>query len=180
MFAAIAALLLSLLTVGLQVQPTAKDVVDSVRALMQAKHWEELDKRVASVNADDPAWERLPSIVYSAGIARNDLPAVITRLQQVVETTTRPSNKAAALIVIGRVHRRQGDGRAAVRILEEARSAAPDSPYVEEATGLIYEIEHLSPGLPAPPIDAKSRAGQPITLAALRGKAVVLVFWGST
>lgn len=173
-------LLLSHLTIAVQAQSASKDVVDSARALLQAKQWEELDKRVASIAADDPAWERLPSIVYSAGIARNDLPAVITRLQQVVETTTRPSNKAAALIVIGRVHRRQGDGTAAVRVLEQAKSAAPDSPYVEEATGLIYEIEHLSPGLPAPDINAKSRAGQPINLAALRGKAVVLVFWGST
>lgn len=180
MSATIAALLLSLVTIGIQAQPAAKDVVDSLRALMQAKQWEELDKRVSSIAADDPAWERLPSIVYSAGIARNDLPAVVTRLQHVVETTTRPSNKAAALIAIGRVHRRQGDGRVAVRILEQARSAAPESSYAEEATGLIYEIEHLSPGLPAPAIDAKSRTGQPITLSALRGKAVILVFWGST
>jgi hypothetical protein len=177
--ATLATLLLSL-AVSVQAQPASQDVVDSLRALMQAKQWEEFDTRVASIAADDPAWERLPSIVYSAGIARNDLPAVMTRLQHVAETTTRPSNKAAALIAIGRVHRRQGDGRAAVRILEQARSAAPDSAYAEEATGLIYEIEHLSPGLPAPTIEAKSRTGQPINLAALRGKAVVLVFWGST
>jgi hypothetical protein len=178
MSATLVTLLLSLLAV--QAQTGAKDVVDSLRALMQAKQWQELDRRVASIPADDSAWERLPSIVYSAGIARNDLQAVITRLQQVVATTTRTSNKAAALITIGRVYRREGDNAAAVRILEQARSAAPESRYVEEATGLIYEIEHLSPGLPAPAIDAKSRAGQPINLAALRGKAVVLVFWGST
>jgi hypothetical protein len=180
MSATLATLLLSLLAVAVQTQPASKDVVDSLRALMQAQHWEELDTRVASIAADDPAWERLSSIVYSAGIARNDLLGVITRLQRVVETTTRPSNKAAALITIARVHRRQGDGRAAVRVLEQARSAAPESPYAEEAIGLIYEIEHLSPGLTAPAIDAKSRTGQPINLAALRGKAVVLVFWGST
>jgi hypothetical protein len=180
MSATLVPLLLSLLAMPVQAQTGSTDVVDSLRALMQAKQWQELDRRVASIPADDPAWERLPAIVYSAGIARNDLPAVITRLQQVVSTTTRASNKAAALITIGRVHRRQGDRVAAVRDLEQAKSAAPDSRYAEEAVGLIYEIEHLSPGLPAPAIDAKSRAGQPINLAALRGKAVVLVFWGAT
>ena len=178
MLAMLGTLLFSLLTV--QAQPASRNVVDSARALLQAKQWEELDRHVASIPADDPAWERLPSIVYSAGIGRNDLPAVMTRLQQIVETTSMPSNKAAALIAIGRVHRRQGEGTAAVGALEQARSAAPASRFAEEATGLIYEIEHLSPGLRAPAIDAKSRTGQRVTLAALRGRAAVLVFWGST
>jgi hypothetical protein len=178
MLATLVTLLFSLLAV--QTQPAPKDVIDSARALMQAKQWEEFDRRVASVPADDPAWERLPSIVYSAGIARDDLPAVLRRLQLILETTTRPSNRAAALSTTGRVHRQQGERTTAVRALEEARSAAPESRFAEEATGLIYEIEHLSPGLPAPSIDARTRTGQPIALAALRGKAVVLVFWGST
>ena len=35
-------------------------------------------------------------------------------------------------------------------------------------------------GLPAPPISAKARNGRTISLAALRGKPVVLVFWGTS
>jgi hypothetical protein len=173
----ICALLLFALT---QSQPASQDPVAAARALAQAKQWTELDARIASVGADDPAWERLASIVYSAAIARNDLPAVITRLRTVAEATTKPAIRAAALIAIGRANRRQGDREAAVRALGEAKASAPDSNYAEEAAGLIYEIEHLSPGLPAPPIEATSRSGKTVRLAALRGKSVVLVFWGST
>jgi len=46
--------------------------------------------------------------------------------------------------------------------------------------GLIYEIKFLSVGLPAPAVEGQTRSGRTISLASLRGKAVVLVFWGTT
>lgn len=172
-------LLLSLVIAAGQA-PVGQDTVDAFRALLKAKQLDELDARVAALDPDDPAWERLPSVVYSAGIARSDVPSVITRLRRVIERTSKPLHKASALVVIGRAHRRQGDDAAAIRALQDAKAASPDSPFAEEATGLIYEIEHLSPGLAAPAIDTRSRSGRRVALAALRGKAVVLVFWGST
>ena len=84
-------------------------------------------------------------------------------------------------VVIGRVHRRQGDLPSATRVLQDARAAAPGTPRAEEADGLIYEIEHLSVGLPAPAIAGKPRnARRAITLDSFRGKPIVLVFWAST
>jgi hypothetical protein len=161
-------------------QAGALAAVEDIRLLTQEKMWNQSDARIESLTADDPAWERLPSVIYSDGVARNDLPPVISRLSRLAASTTQSSIKAAALIVVARAYRRQGDLAAATRALEDAKAAAPDSPSAEEATGLIYEIAHLSPGLPAPPIVAKARNGRTVSLAALRGKPVVLVFWGTT
>jgi hypothetical protein len=153
---------------------------EAVRLLVRAELWDRAHARAASVGVDDPAWERLAAVIYDEGIARKDLPYTIDTLSRLVQSTTTASNKAAALVIIGRAYRRQNDKDAAVRSLESAKSAAPGSRYGEEAEGLLYEIAHLSVGLQAPAIDGKTRDGRTVTLAALRGKPVVLVFWGTT
>src|SRR5262245_25704959 len=76
--------------------------VEAIRKLTQAQLWEQVDAELASLPVDDPAWERLPSVIYQAGITRKDLPWVISQVSRATESTTRPSNKAAGLIVVGR------------------------------------------------------------------------------
>ena len=164
----------------LQAPPPAQDTLSEIRGLVQAKLWHQVDARLDALTADDPVWERLPSVVYSAAIARQDLSLAIVRLTRIASTTTKPAIKGAALISVGRAYRRQGDLAAATRTLREAKASAPGTQYAEEADGLIYEIERLSPGLPAPAISAKARNSGTISLARLRGQPVVLVFWGTT
>jgi hypothetical protein len=158
----------------------ARAAAEAVRLLVRAELWDRADARIASIAFDDPAWARLAAPVYEAGIARKDLGSAIATLSRAAASATSPSNKAAVLVVLGRTHRRAGDPAAATRALDEARLAAPGSLHAEEADGLLYEIEHLSPGMPAPPVSGKARNGRRIDLAALRGRPVVLVFWGST
>ena len=153
---------------------------EAIWLLNRAALWDRADARVESLGFDDPAWERVAAAVYSAGIANKDLPSAIGKLSRAAESTTKPSIKSAALLALGRAYRRQGDNDAAVRSLEAAKAAAPGTPPAEEADGLLYEIAHLSVGLPAPAISAKARNGRTVSLAALRGKPVVLVFWGTT
>jgi tetratricopeptide (TPR) repeat protein len=153
---------------------------EAVRLLNRAELWERAQSRIDSLGVDDPAWERLPAVIYEAGIARKELPATIDRLSRVVAATSSPRIKSSALIVVGRAHRRQGNVDAAVKSFEAAKAAAPRTPLAEEADGLVYEIRYLSAGLPAPKITGKSRSGRAVTLEGFRGKAVVLVFWGTT
>ena len=158
----------------------ARAAVEAVRLLTQADLWTRADARVDSLSLDDPAWEGLPWVLYEAGIKRQDVPAVIGRLTRVAEFAPKPTTRAAALMIIGRAYRRQGDVDAAKRALEASRAAAPGSTYAEESKGVIYEIDVLSVGKIAPAIATAARNGRPIDLAALRGKPVVLVFWGTT
>jgi hypothetical protein len=153
---------------------------EAVRLLVRAELWDLAHARIDSLAADDPAWPRVAPVVYEEGIARKDLPYAIEKLSSVAASTPNPSIKAPVLVVVARAYRRQGDKDAATRALEAAKSAAPGTPLAEEADGLLYEIAHLSIGLPAPPVSGTARNGRAISLAALRGKPVVLVFWGTT
>jgi hypothetical protein len=155
--------------------------VEAIRLLIRAELWDRAHARVESLGVDDPAWERVPTALYEEGIARKSFENTVAILSRTAASTKTPSIRSAALLVIGRVHRRQGDLPAATRSLEEARAAAPGTALAAEADGLIYEIEHLSIGLPAPAIAGKPRnARRSITLESFRGKPVVLVFWAST
>lgn len=154
--------------------------VEAVRLLVRAELWDPARARIDALDFDEPAWERVPSVVYDLGIARKDLPGTIEKLSRAAASTTRAQTKSAVLLIMGRAYRRQGDLSAATRSLEEAKSAATNSPYAEEADGVLYEIAHLSKGLQAPPVSGKPRNGRAVNLAAFRGKPVVLVFWGTT
>jgi hypothetical protein len=155
--------------------------VETIRLLVRAELWDRAHERVEAVDVDNAAWERLPSAIYEEGVARKSFDYTIATLSRTAAATKTPSIKSAALIAIGRVHRRQGDLPAATRSFDEARAAAPGTPQAEEAEGLIYEIKYLSVGLPAPAIAGKPRnARRAISLDSYRGKPVVLVFWGST
>lgn len=155
--------------------------VEAIRLLIRAELWDRAHARVDALDADDPAWQRVASAVYEEGIARKSFDYTLATLSRTAASTKTASIRSAALQAIGRVHRRNGDLPAAVRSLEEARAAAPGTPLAAEADGLIYEIRHLSVGLPAPAISGKPRNGRrAISLESFRGKPVVLVFWGST
>jgi hypothetical protein len=159
----------------------AAAAVEAIRLLVRAELWDRAHARVESLGADDAAWERVPAVIYEEGIARKSFEYTLATLTRTAASTKTGSIKSAALLVIGRVHRRNGDLPAATRTFEEARAAAPGTPAADEADGLIYEIAHLSVGLPAPAVSGKPRnARRAITLDSFRGKPVVLVFWGST
>lgn len=154
---------------------------EAVWLLVGAELWDRAHARVDSLAPDDPAWARVASAIYDEGITRKDLPTAIERLSRVAAQTTTPSIKAPVLIVLARAYRRHGDYPAAIRALETAKAANPAPLAVEEADGLIYEITYLRAGLPAPAIAGQPRnGGRAISMDSLRGKPVVLVFWGST
>lgn len=54
----------------------------------------------------------------------------------------------------------------------------PDSPYAKSAAGYIFEIEHLQIGMTAPEFAGADADGKEIRLSGLRGRVVVLDFWG--
>lgn len=158
----------------------ARATADAIRLLVRGEFWDQAHARMSAVGVDDPAWERLSAAIYEEGSTRKDFAYTIATLSKVAAMTTRPTNKSAVLLDIGRAQRRQGDVAGATRSFEASRSAAPGSAPAEEAGGLLYEIAHLSVGLPAPTFSTKARNGKTVDLAALHGRAVVLVFWATT
>jgi hypothetical protein len=153
---------------------------EAVRLLIRAELWDLARARIDSLEPDDPAWERVPTAVYELGSARKDLPYSIGKLSQLAAATANPRIKSAALVVLARAYRRQGDIDAASRSLEAAKAAAPGTSHADDASGLLYEIKYLSTGLQAPAISAQARDGGAVDLSSFRGTAIVLVFWGTT
>lgn len=85
----------------------------------------------------------------------------------------------ASLHVGTRAARRSEELRAqAVADLRAVLAAAPDASLQRLATDLLYEAEHLEPGLPAPEIAGEDLDGTPFELSDYRGKVVLLDFWG--
>lgn len=164
-----------------QTEAGALAAAEAIRLLVRAQLWDRAHEAVAKLDLNDPAWQRVPAVIYDEGIARKNFDYAMATLSRTAASTTTPSVKAAALVIVGRINRRQGDLPAATRALAEARAAAPGTPQADEADDLIYEIEHLTLGLPAPPLSGTPRNGRrPISLESFRGKPIVLVFWAST
>ena len=135
-------------------EAAARATAEAIRLLVRGEFWEQAHARTDSVGFDDAAWERIPIAVYEEGSTRKDFNGTIAKLSQVAAGTASASIKSAALLYVGRAQRRQGDVAAATKSFEASQSAAPGSASAEEAGGLLYEIAHLSVGLPAPAFSA--------------------------
>jgi hypothetical protein len=161
-------------------EAVALATAEVIRLLLRADLSEQGHARVDSLDADDAAWVRVPSFLYDEAVLWKDFTYALAKFSGIATTTTSASIKSAALLALGRTQRRQGDPAAATKTLEAARAAAPGAASAEEADGILYEIAHLSVGLPAPTFSAKARHGSAVDLARLHGRAVVLIFWAST
>lgn len=101
-------------------------------------------------------------------IAANEFPdvaaqALLSRAELVLdqEEEPAPEQQAAAL----------ADLRRAVQLATDAQLAA-------KAEGVLFEREHLQPGMPAPEIEGTDLLGEPMKLSDHRGNVVLLDFWG--
>ena len=84
-------------------EAAAIGTVEAVRLLVRAELWDRARARVESVPFDDPAWERLPAVVYEEGIARKDLPYAIAALTRAADAAGSAAIKASALVTLGRL-----------------------------------------------------------------------------
>ena len=153
---------------------------EAIQLLLRAELSDQAHAKLDSLSADDLAWVRLSGYLYYEASWRKDYSYLVNRLSDVSARTNDATVKSAALLALGRAHRRQGDVPLAIKTLESARDAAPESAPANEADGLLYDIAHLSLGMQAPAFSGTTPDGRTVTLDSFRGKAVALVFWAST
>ncbi|HEY3246593.1 MAG TPA: redoxin domain-containing protein, partial [Phycisphaerae bacterium] len=70
------------------------------------------------------------------------------------------------------------DRRRAVQLLRGLAKGNSANGGNSEAENLLYDLEHLQVGMKAPEVTGTDPNGKTIKLSQLRGKVVVLYFWG--
>lgn len=100
-------------------------------------------------------------------------------LEKLARTTKDDDLRIGSLFVMGQVHMDSGALGLARTTFERFVETYPASGYIPRVRGLIYEIDHLQPGMPAPDFVTKTLDGKPVALASFRGKIVLLNFWAT-
>ena len=65
----------------------------------------------------------------------------------------------------------------AIQTANEMKERYPGSQWLDWADRVLYEMENLSPGMPAPLFEANSVTGETVSLAGFQGRIVVLEFY---
>lgn len=99
-------------------------------------------------------------------------------LTEVISRSPYAEVRAEALFQRGLLERQDGDEARAREDLSRAAAEAPDSDAATHATEMLHALAPLTSGMPAPALDARDFHGKRIRLAALRGRVVLVDFWG--
>ena len=146
----------------------------------------EVDAAIAKGAVDEllDGYAKSPRMVDLAQFLQYGTPLIgperaLEVLGQIEEESPLPEAKASALFVSGSILLDQG-GRVdeAKGLLHRVQKEFADSPWAARAGASLFQAEHLQIGMVAPDFDAIDADGKPWKLADLRGKVVILDFWG--
>jgi hypothetical protein len=115
----------------------------------------------------------------SAASKSKDYSYLISKAEALAQTAVDTDIKAQARFNIGDAYWRSKDKERARQAFQAVVTEYPGTPYAQEAEGNLREIEFLNLGQPAPAFARTTLSGDPISLAGLQGKVVVLKFWGT-
>lgn len=153
---------------------------EAIHLLVHADRVAEAETRADGLAPDDPAWESLGGVLFEAASIRKDYGFLIRKLGSLVEQQRGPKVRAGLRYHLGRAHSKRGEREAARAALKAVLQELPGSSVAKEAETALYELESLGYGQPAPAFTSGARGGSRQSLADLRGKVVLLVFWAST
>jgi hypothetical protein len=139
----------------------------------------EMQAKADTLKLDDPAWEQVINVLLFASVKTKDYSYLITKAEALTQSAVDPKIKARARFNVGEAYWRKGDAEQARIAFQTVAAQYPNTSYAEEAEGNVREIEFLNVGQPAPQFDRTTINGDPLSLAGLKGKVVVLKFWGT-
>jgi len=152
---------------------------EALRLLNRADRLNELQAKADTLKPDDPAWKQILYVLMSAASKNKDYSYLISKAEALAQSAVDPEIKAQARFFIGDAYWKTKDTERARKTFQAVVAEYPHSRYGEEAEGNVWEIDFLNPGQPAPAFERTTLAGDPISLAGLKGKVVVLKFWGT-
>ena len=100
-------------------------------------------------------------------------------LSKLAEATQRPQNRIRAYYAVGQIHLWTKGLRDAKAAFERILEQSPESELAKAAQTCLFEIENLQVGMTAPDFTATTMDGRQVSLKSLRGKVILLNFWGT-
>jgi len=158
---------------------TAIATIEALRLLQRAERFSELQAKADTLKPDDPAWKQVFYVLMSAASKTKDYSYLISKAEALAQTAADKEIKAQARFNIGDAYWRSKDTDRARKVFQAVVAEYPGTEYAEEAEGNLREIEFLNLGQPAPEFARTTIKGEPISVAAFKGKVLVLKFWGT-
>ncbi|HVT14738.1 MAG TPA: hypothetical protein VHQ90_00980 [Thermoanaerobaculia bacterium] len=154
--------------------------VESLRLLARLHRYSELTAKVETMWPEEAAWAPVMQVLLEWAAASGDFSYFIDKAQWLITASEDASLRARLWFTLGRIYREQGRTDAADAAYKSSAREAAGTPLAADAAGAIYELHHLNPGQAAPTFAVQQLGGGVLSLDKLRGKVVVLEFWGST
>ena len=147
--------------------------------LSRANNFRQMQVTADSLKLDDPAWEKVIHVLLFASIRAKEYNYFITKAEAVTQFAVDPTIKARARFDIADAYWKQGNIAQARANFQAVVAQHAKTAYAEEAEGNVREIDFLNVGQLAPPFERTTINGDRLSLAGLKGKVVVLKFWGT-
>lgn len=147
--------------------------------LSRTNNFSEMQAKADSLKLDDPAWEKVIHVLLFASIRAKEYSYFIAKAEALTQFAVDPTIKARARFDIADAYWKQGNIAQARANFQTVVAQYPKSSYAEDAEGNVREIDFLNIGQLAPPFERTTINGDRLSLAGLKGKVVVLKFWGT-
>lgn len=135
--------------------------------------------RIVENHADAPEVEDLLPMMSAVGTTVGTPNLWVDSLGRLAKLTKRKGTRLGAWFAIGEIQLQTHRLSEAEATFKKVLGASPDEFTATLAKGNIFEIEHLQVGMVAPDFTTRTVAGKPLSLRDLRGKVVLLDFWGT-
>jgi tetratricopeptide (TPR) repeat protein len=153
--------------------------LEALRSLQNLGRHAELREKVEAIGPQEAVWSDVMWVLLQEAVASGDFEPFVAKATWVINNTEDASLRARLWFTIGRVHREGGRPIEAEAAFRKAAETSPDPELTAASNGAIYEMWSLNPGQAAPPFTTGLLTGDPLSLEKLRGKVVLIDFWGS-
>lgn len=152
---------------------------EALHFLAHAEQTSELARKADSLVPDDPAWKRVIGVLSEAADRTKSYDYLITKSKFLLEKSPDRDVKMRAQSALAQGHWKKGDTDQARAAFQKVIADYPNTPLAREAEGNLHELDALNIGQPAPLFAYRGINGEPVALAAFKGKVTLLNFWAS-
>ncbi|MGH9161448.1 MAG: hypothetical protein ACRD2X_15895 [Vicinamibacteraceae bacterium] len=151
---------------------------DALHVLVHADLTDEAFARAATLRPDDGAWNATIEHLMEGALDTGLFESLIDLAKALIRSVADVDLRSHVQYVLGQAYREQGRPDLAVLAFDEIAANQPR--WGERAARELVELRSLRAGQPAPAFDVLTTTGDDLTLASLRGNAVLLNFWSPT